>query len=78
MLLVAAQFVFGEGTRTWEQSRFEDLVKGTTNGIAIRSLGGLELAPSFKQISTSPSTYIWSIGADQAGNLYAATGSPAR
>src|SRR5581483_5379018 len=74
----ATHFAFGEGTRTWEQSRFEELVKGTTNGIAIRSLGGLELAPAFKQISTSPSTYIWSIAADVNGNLFVATGSPAR
>ncbi len=78
LILVAAQFVFGEGTRTWEQSKFDELVKGTSNGIAIRSLGGLELAPSFKQISTSPSTYIWSIAADDTGNLFVATGSPAR
>jgi hypothetical protein len=78
LVLIAAQFVFSEGTRTWEQSKFDELVKGTSNGIAIRSLGGLELAPSFKQISTSPSTYIWSIATDDAGNLFVATGSPAR
>lgn len=78
LVLVAAQLAFSEGTRTWEQSKFDDLVKGTSNGIAIRSLGGLELAPSFKQISTSPSTYIWSIAADDVGNLFVATGSPAR
>ncbi len=41
-------------------------------------MGGLELAPAFKAISTTPSTYIWSIAADQSGNLYAATGAPAR
>jgi hypothetical protein len=67
-----------EGTRTWEQSRFEDLTKGTSKGVAIRSSGGLELAPAFKALTTTPSTYIWSIAADQSGNLYAATGSPAR
>jgi len=67
-----------EGTRTWEQSKFEDLVKGTANGAAIRSNGGLELAPSFKLLYSTPSTYIWAVGADDAGNVYAATGSPAR
>ena len=69
---------FAEGTRTWEQSKFEDLVKGTANGVAIRSSGGLELAPSFKLLYTTPSTYIWAVAADDAGNIYAATGSPAR
>lgn len=67
-----------EGTRTWEQSKFEDLVKGTATGVAIRSSGGLELAPSFKLLYSTPSTYIWAIAADDAGNVYAATGSPAR
>src|ERR1700738_3712971 len=68
----------GEGTRPWEQSKFEELSKGTAAGVAIRSAGGLELAPAFKAISTTPSTYIWSIAADQSGNLYVATGAPAR
>ncbi len=77
-ILATARFASGEGTRTWEQSKFEDLSKGSASGIAIRSMGGLELAPAFKAISTTPSTYIWSIAADSSGNLYAAAGSPAR
>ena len=67
-----------EGTRTWEQSKFDDLVKGTATGVAIRSSGSLELAPSFKLLYATPSTYIWAVAADDAGNAYAATGSPAR
>ena len=67
-----------QGTRTWEQSKFEDLSKGTANGVALRSQGGLELAPAFRTLSTTPSTYIWSIASDSAGNIYAAAGSPAR
>lgn len=70
--------LLAEGTRTWEQSKFEDLVKGTATGVAIRSTGGLELAPSFKLLYATPSTYIWAVTADDAGNVYAATGSPAR
>jgi len=67
-----------EGTRTWEQSKFEELTKGTAKGIALRSEGGLELAPAFKALATTPSTYIWSIASDSGGNIYAAAGSPAR
>ena len=76
--LVITAGAFAEGTRTWEQSKFEDLVKGTANGVAIRNNGGLELALSFKVLYATPSTYIWAIAADDAGNVYAATGSPAR
>ena len=75
---VFACAALGEGTRTWEQSKFDELVKGTSHGVAIRSSGGLELAPAFKPLYTSPSTYIWSIAADGTGAVFAATGAPAR
>jgi hypothetical protein len=78
VIFLVAAFAFGEGTRSWEQSKFEDLEKGTTDGVAIRSDGGLELAPAFKAVVTTPSAYLWSIAADRSGNLYAAAGSPAR
>ena len=77
MTLVSA-LALAEGTRTWEQSKFEDLVKGTPQGVALRGNGGLELAPAFKTVATLPSTYVWAIASDGAGNAYAATGSPAR
>ncbi len=76
--LILSAFALAEGTRTWEQSKFEELTKGTASGIALRSEGGLELAPAFKALATTPSTYIWSIASDSAGNIYAAAGSPAR
>jgi hypothetical protein len=69
---------FADGTRTWEQSKFEELTKGTATGVAIRSAGGLELAPAFKSLYATPSTYIWAVAADEAGNVYVATGAPAR
>ena len=78
ILIAFTTLVFAEGTRTWEQSKFDELSKGTASGVAIRSAGGLELAPAFKAITTTPSTYIWGIASDPAGNLYAATGTPAR
>jgi len=77
-IFAVSPFALGEGTRTWEQSKFDDLIKGTGNGVAFPSEGGLELAPAFKSLATLPSTYIWSIASDAAGNIYAAAGSPAR
>src|SRR5216683_602772 len=82
-LLISLVMVFvpaglAEGTHTWEQSKFEELTKGTAAGVAIRGSGGLELAPAFKALYATPSTYIWAIAADDAGNVYAATGAPAR
>jgi hypothetical protein len=76
--LLFASLLLAEGTRTWEQWKFEDLIKGTNQGVAIISSGGLELAPAFKALTTTPSTYIWSIAAGRNGDVYAAAGSPAR
>jgi len=78
ILLFSSFSAFADGTRTWEQSKFEEFLKGTATGVAIRSTGGLELAPSFKLLYGTPSTYIWAVASDEAGNVYAATGSPAR
>ncbi|HZR27151.1 MAG TPA: hypothetical protein VFA71_00110 [Terriglobales bacterium] len=77
-LLLSTVCGFAEGTQTWEQSKFEEFEKGTTHGVAIRSEGDLELAPQFKALYTSPSTYLWAITTDGAGNVYVAAGSPAR
>ncbi len=78
LLSVVSLLAFAEGTRTWEQSKFDELEKGTARGVAIRSEGGLELAPSLKPMYTTPSTYIWAIAGDSQGNIYAAAGAPAR
>ena len=78
LLCAAALPSFGQGTQVWQQSKFEDFEKGRATGVAIRSDGTLELAPRFKTVYTSPSTYLWAIAADKAGNVYAAAGAPAR
>lgn len=77
-ILLAAVCAFAEGTRTWQQTTFEDFEKGTTKGVAVRSDGRLELAPGFKAVTTTPSTYIWSLASDDQGSVYVAAGSPAR
>src|SRR5205807_8898954 len=69
---------FAQSTQVWQQSKFEDFEKGRTTGVAVRSDGTVELAPQFKTVYTSPSTYLWAIAADKAGNVYAAAGAPAR
>ena len=78
LIFALSALALAEGTRTWEQSKYDELIKGTAKGVALRSEGGLELAPAFRALATTPSTYIWSIASDSAGNIYAAAGSPAR
>src|SRR5438067_4360610 len=77
-VILSSVLAFAEGTQTWEQTKFEDFEKGTARGVAIRSDGSLVLAPQFKQLYASPSSYLWAVASDSAGNVYAAAGAPAR
>ncbi len=73
-----SSIAMAQGTRTWQQSKYDEFEKGTARGVAINSDGSLSLAPAFTTLYTSPSNYIWDLAADSDGNVYAAAGSPAR
>src|SRR5262249_3431832 len=77
-VLFLCSFTFAQGTKTWDQNSFDDFEKGSAQGVAIRSDGASELAPDFAPLVTTPSSFIWSIASDSAGNIYAGTGAPAR
>jgi sugar lactone lactonase YvrE len=78
LCLSASVMSLAEGTRTWQQSTYDDFVKGTSHGVAISSDGMLELAPSFKLIASTPSSAVWATAIGPQGEIYAATGAPAR
>jgi WD40 repeat protein len=78
IVIALLSLAVAEGTRQWKETGYDEFEKGTARGIAISSTGQIELAPAFKSIYTSPSSFIWSIAADKDGVVYAATGAPAR
>src|SRR5437660_214640 len=78
LILLTTTVALAEGTRTWEQSKYEDFLKGTAHGVAISSSGMLELAPGFKLIASTPSSAVWATAIGPQGEIFAATGSPAR
>ena len=67
-----------EHTRRWRQSTYEDFLKGTAHGVAVRSDGRLELAPRFTLLADADASYLWSVRLDSKGTLFAAGGSPAK
>ncbi len=84
-LLIAASFLcfattsaLADHTRRWRQSSYEDFLKGTAKGVAVRSDGHLELAPKFTLVADADASYLWSLRTDPAGNLYVGGGSPAK
>ena len=70
--------VLAEHTRRWRQSAYEEFLKGSAHGVAVRSDGRLELAPKFTLLADADASYLWSVRLDPKGTLYAAGGSPAK
>jgi sugar lactone lactonase YvrE len=67
-----------EHTRRWRQSTYDEFLKGTTRGIAVRSDGRLELAPKFTQLADADASYLWAVKLDSKSTPYASGGSPAK
>jgi outer membrane protein assembly factor BamB len=78
VLLAFVLSASGEHTRRWRQSSYDEFVRGTAHGIAVRSDGHLELAPKFTLLADADASYLWSLRTAPDGVLYAAGGSPAR
>src|SRR5246500_4088026 len=67
-----------EHTRNWRQSTYDEFLKGTSNGVAVRSDGRLELSPKFTLLADADASFLWSLRVDPKGVLYAGGGSPAK
>jgi hypothetical protein len=77
VLLLCPQLLPAQGTRLWLQSHYDEFEKGQPQSAAIASNGYLESGPELRQISLTPSTYIWAVACDSHGDAFVATGSPA-
>jgi WD40 repeat protein len=80
LILLTSSFsaLRAEHTRRWLQTTYEEFLKGTAHGVAVRSDGRLELAPKFTLLADADASYLWSLRVDPKGALYAAGGSPAK
>lgn len=77
-LIVAAFLLAGmanaQGTKLWTVDRYDQMEKGSTEGIAIRSDGRLEAGPTVSLVYDSGKSYVWSLASDNAGNGYLGLG----
>jgi hypothetical protein len=55
----------------------EEFEKGTPDGVAIESDGQLREGPGLTEQLTTPSTFVWALVTDHAGQVFAGTGTPA-
>jgi len=66
-----------QGTKLWSVGRYDEMEKGSTEGVAIRSDGRLEAGPSSSLLFETGKSYVWSIVSDAAGNSYVGLGGTA-
>ena len=81
MGLVAAGLLSGiataQGTKLWTVERYDEMEKGSTEGVAIRSDGRLEAGPASSLVYATGKSYAWSLASDAAGNGYVGLGGTA-
>src|SRR5487761_342888 len=78
MIVSGAVAARAEHTRFWQQSSFDEFLKGTHKGVALRSDGTLMPAPEFKPFADPNLAYVWALAVDSRGRIYAAGGSDAK
>lgn len=65
----------GRQLQVWRQTARGDFANGKFEGTSITATGELRLTPTLRRLASSTETYIWSLAADDQGNLYAGTGT---
>jgi hypothetical protein len=66
-----------QGTKLWSVGRYDEMEKGSTEGVAIRSDGRLEAGPASSLLYATGKSYVWSMASDAAGNGYLGLGGSA-
>jgi hypothetical protein len=81
VLVVASGLLPGlasaQGTKLWSVGRYDEMEKGTAEGVAIRSDGRLEAGPASSLLYATGKSYVWSMASDAAGNGYLGLGGTA-
>jgi sugar lactone lactonase YvrE len=63
-----------QGTKLWTVDRYDQMERGSANGVAIRNDGRLEAGPSTSLMYDTTKSYAWSLASDAAGNAYLGLG----
>ena len=66
-----------QGTKLWTVSRYDEMERGTRNGVAIRNDGRIEAGPATVLLYETGGNYVWSVAADADGNAFVGMGGTA-
>jgi hypothetical protein len=59
-----------QGTKLWTVTRYDEMERGTTQGVAIRSDGAIQPGPATSLLYETGGNYVWALAADAAGDAY--------
>lgn len=65
---------FGQGTKLWSVGRFDEMERGSADGVAIRSDGELSAGPAISLRYSSDASYVWSLAEGPEGSSYVGLG----
>jgi len=66
-----------QGTKLWTVSRYDEMERGTTNGVAIRSDGALEPGPAVSSLYQTGGNLVWSVAPAPGGAAFLGLGGTA-
>ena len=66
-----------QGTKLWTVSGYDQMERGTADGVSIRSDGRIESGSATSLLYATGGNYVWSVAADAAGNAYVGLGGTA-
>ena len=76
-LVLGAGSAVAQGTKLWTVSRYDEMERGTTDGVAIRSDGQIAAGPATSLLYQASGNYVWAVAVDAAGNAYVGMGGTA-
>jgi hypothetical protein len=74
LALLAPGLADAQGTKLWSVGRYDEMEKGETGGVAIRSDGRLEPGPVTPLMYTTGKNYVWSLASTSSGDGYVGIG----
>ena len=74
MLVLAPMVAACQGTKLWSVGRFDEMERGTAEGVAIRSDGQLRAGPATSLLYSSDASYAWSVAEGADGVSYVGLG----
>ena len=75
--LVLSLSAGAQGTKQWTVDRYDEITRGTLDGVSVRSDGRLEAGARPKQLATVGSSYVWSVAVGEGGATLAGLGGSA-